>query len=166
MNNNTIVEAVIDNELNGSSVTVQIKKDFAKILYLEGAFTQKEIAQRTGTSEQSLVKWIEKGNWKKLKQSLLTTKKTQLSNLYNQLEAINDFIIERGNESGGKAWADTKEADIISKLTASIRQLETESNAAATVDVFMKFSDWVANVAPQKRNELLDLQDAFIKSLL
>jgi transcriptional regulator with XRE-family HTH domain len=71
------------------------EKEFAKVLFTSGNLSQKEIAERVGTTEKTITKWIEAEGWRKLKRSLLNTKQTQLENFYDQLEWLNDQIATR-----------------------------------------------------------------------
>lgn len=153
------------------------EQDYAKSLFLAGGNTQKEIAERVGVTEKTLAKWIKDGKWETLKKSLLTTKQSQLSELYDQLENINNEIktrpivydfpqfllkpIKLKDEMGGESLAypafnaqdypikignvaTSKDADIISKITASIKRLETETSIGDTVEVARSFIEFVS----------------------
>lgn len=73
------------------------QKEYAKFLYTEKNLTQKEIAEKAGVTEKTLTKWIGEndGEWKKLKQSLMTTKAAQIKGYYDQLERLKDHINTR-----------------------------------------------------------------------
>lgn len=73
------------------------QKEYAKFLFTEKNSTQKEIAEKVGVTEKTLIKWIGEndGEWKKLKKSLMTTKSNQINNLYEILERTNDEIKNR-----------------------------------------------------------------------
>ena len=105
-------------------------KEFAKTLFISENLHQKVIAERVGVTEKTLGKWINDGAWRKLKRSLLTTKQTQISMLYDQLEWINNDIAGRDSKV-----ANAKEADVIIKLTAAIEKLEVETNIGETIEV-------------------------------
>ena len=58
-------------------LTIEQKKDFAKIVYLnEPGITQKELAERVGVSKVTINKWINTEKWEELCSSLLVTKET------------------------------------------------------------------------------------------
>jgi transcriptional regulator with XRE-family HTH domain len=139
------------------------KKDYAKMLFVREHLSQKEISQRVGVSEQTMSKWANSENWDKLKKSLLITKQEELGNLYEQLTELNALI---KNRPEGQRFANHKEALILDKLTAAIRQMETETSIADVVDVSMKFGDYVRIAAPEKVKDVTELQDSFIKSML
>src|SRR5690606_22226338 len=98
-------------------------KEYAKTLFLSENVHQKVIAERVGVTEKTIGRWIEAEGWRRLKRSLLTTKQTQISMLYDQLEWINSDIAARDSKV-----ASAKEADVIIKLTAAIEKLEVETS--------------------------------------
>ena len=106
------------------------EREYARILYVNERITFKEIAERTGVTEKTIGKWAELDNWAKLRKSLLTTKEAQLVHWYNQLEAMNENIAKRD-----LPVPDSKEADVMSKITSNIQRLETEIGFSKTINV-------------------------------
>ena len=49
------------------------RKDIAKSLFLNGNFTQEEIADKVGTTRQTVSRWIKEGGWEQLKASVERT---------------------------------------------------------------------------------------------
>lgn len=139
-----------------------VKKEYALLLFKQGV-TQKEIAQRVGTTEQTLSKWAKDGKWDALRKSLLVTRQEQLGNLYEQLSELNTNIKSKPE---GQRFANSKEADVLVKTTGAIRQLETETSVSDVVDVSIKCLNWLRGVEPAKAKEQAEIFDAFIKSLL
>lgn len=70
---------------------------FAKMLYTDSSqkLTQKEIAERVGVRPNTVGKWIEKYGWDKLRKSLMVTRQKMITDLYDQLEILNDHIKNR-----------------------------------------------------------------------
>jgi uncharacterized protein YjcR len=63
--------------------TIQRKKDYAKLLYtVQGVTVQKELAQRSGVSEQTISKWIRAEKWEQIRASIIITKEEELKRLY------------------------------------------------------------------------------------
>lgn len=146
-----------------ASLKITQKKDFAKTLYLNNpGITQKEVAERAGVAEKTISKWVNQGNWSKLRLNLLSTRESQLSNLYEQLDSLNQHISNRKEEQGHK-WASAKEADTLIKITKAINSLEQELSIADIVNVSKRFLDWLRPVDLDKAKELSALFDAFIK---
>jgi transposase len=140
-----------------------VEKELAKLLYTKEFLSQKEISERIGVSEKTISKWAATDNWKRLRQSMVITKGEQLMSLYEQLDELNTTI--RTREEGNK-YANSKESDIISKLSASIKNLERETNIADIVSVMSKFLNYVRAIDIEKAKEISYFSDVFIKESL
>lgn len=112
------------------------KQYLAKVLFTQQKLDQKIVAKKVGVSENTMSRWVNEFGWRNLRNRLLVGKEEMLNNMYEQLAELNDNI--RGKEAG-KRYADNKQADIQIKLTASIRNLETELAIADLVASGMKF---------------------------
>lgn len=139
------------------------KKEYARLLFLKENMTQQEIAQRVGCTEATLSGWKTKEGWDTMKKSLLATRQEELARLYDQLKELNDYILTKQE---GQRFANSKEADVIRKLTASIRELETDISIAQVVDVMIPFNEFMRKIDIDKAKEMIELQDSFIKSLM
>ena len=144
-------------------LTNQQKKDWAKTLYLRESLTQQEIADRVGVSRVSVSNWIRAGKWEEQRTALTLTREEQVRSLYRQVAAINRSIEERPE---GERFATTTEADIIGKLSKSIKQMETEVGIADVVSVLTRFIEFLRPVDIEKAKDVTRLADAFIKTLL
>lgn len=124
-----------------ADLTRQQQKDYAKQLFLnEPGITQTEIAQRVGVSKNTVCKWVNEGRWEDLKTSMLVEKDTQLARLYTQLRKWNDAVETRPD---GEQYLLSKEADAVVKITAAIKNLETETNTAEKMSTGKEFLSFV-----------------------
>lgn len=140
--------------------TRQQKKDFAKTLYLtEKGITQKEIATRVGVTEATVSKWVREDGWERLRSSIVGGREDLLGWLHAQLNAIREAVESRQECN----YVSSKEADTITKLTNSIKKLETETNITHKVEVGRQFLVWLRETDAEKAMEFLPLFDAFIK---
>ncbi len=146
-----------------TELTTAQKKEWAKTLYLKDNLTQAEIAERVGVSRPTVNGWINKGKWEAMKTGLTITREQQVANLYRQVAGINKAILERPE---GERFATTKEADILGKLSAAIKQMETDAGIADIISVLTQFIDWLRPVDLDKAKEITRLADAFIKDRL
>lgn len=144
-------------------LTNQQKKEWAKTLYLKENLTQQEIADRVGASRVSVSNWVRAGKWEEQRVGITLTREEQIRSLYRQVANINKAIEERAE---GERFATPAEADIIGKLSKSIKQMETEVGIADVISVMTRFIDFLRPVDLDKAKDVTRLADAFIKSIL
>lgn len=139
------------------------KKELAQLLYTRNDLNQKEVAARVGVTEKTLGNWIKDGLWNDLKKSLLTTKDEQLRHFYDQLSELNTAIKER---DPGSRYADSKEADTLVKISAAIRNMETETNVGQIIEVAREFLNWMQADDLELAKTVTRLFDGFVKDKL
>lgn len=139
------------------------KKEWAKTLYLKENLTQQEIADRVGVARITVNRWIADGKWEVQKAGLTLTREEQIANLYRQVAEINRKIADKPE---GERFASNAEADILGKLSAAIKKMETDVGIADIISVQTKFIEFLRSIDLEKAKELTQLSDAFIKSLL
>lgn len=139
------------------------KKELAKLLFINERLTQKEICNRVDVSEKTLSKWVNADGWKRLRQSLIVTKEEQLRRIYEQIDELNVSISQREE---GKRYANSKDADTLSKLTASAKNLESEASISDIISVSKKFLNWLRPVDLDKAKDFSNYIDSFIKDQL
>ena len=94
---------------------------------------------------------------------LTLTRQEQVANLYRQVAEINKAIAERPE---GERFPSSKEADILGKLSAAIRNMEQEVGIADIISVLTGLIDWVRAADLEKAKEITRLADAYIKDKL
>ena len=139
------------------------KKQWAQTLYLRENLTQLEIAERVGVSRVTVSKWVRDGKWEEQKAGITLTRQEQVANLYRQVAEINRTIATRHE---GERFPNSKEADILGKLSAAIRNMEQEPGIADVIAVLTAFIEWLRPLDLDKAKELTRLADAFIKDRL
>jgi DNA-binding XRE family transcriptional regulator len=145
-----------------ADLTNKQKQDWAKVLYLKENLLQKEIAAKVGCTEKSIGKWIKDGNWEMLKSSIVVTKEQELRRLYMQINQLNNAIEARPD---GERFATAKEADMLSKYAATIRNLETETSAADAIEVCMRVINFIKKDDLAKAQEISEFFEGYIKTL-
>lgn len=136
------------------------KQYLAKILFTREQLDQKIVAARVGVSERTMSKWVNEGNWRDLRKRLLLTKENELANMYEELEQLNKLIKENPTKH-----ADTKQADIRIKLTAAIRELETDLGIAELVESGIRFIKYIQQVGTTEQvMEVSDMWNSFIQA--
>lgn len=139
------------------------KKEWAKTLYLRENLTQQEIADRVGVSRVTVSNWVRSGKWEEQKAGLTLTRQEQVANLYRQVAEINRSISARAE---GERFPNSKEADILGKLSAAIRNMEQEMAIADIISALTGFIEWLRPLDLDKAKELTRLADAYIKEKL
>lgn len=135
------------------------KKEWAQLLFLQNDLNQRSIAEKVGVSEVTMSNWVTKGNWDKLRKSLLTTKSEILRRIYDHLDKIS-LKLQDAKEG------DPKQADAFVKYTASINNLETETSVGSIIEVGRMFVNYIQNEDPQLAVKVLNYIDALIKEKL
>jgi transcriptional regulator with XRE-family HTH domain len=139
------------------------KKEWAQFLITKEGMTQKEAAEKVGVSVVTMNKWYRDGEWARLKQSMLVTRQEQLNRLYMQLEELNNHIMKRPE---GERFANSKEADSISKLSIAIKTLETEASIADIVEVSKRLLNWMRKYNDERTIEVANIFNDFIKDTM
>ena len=133
------------------------------MLFLKENLTQGEIAERVGVARATINRWAQAEKWEGQKVGLTLTRETQVASLYRQVAEINRAIMEKPE---GQRFADSKEADILGKLSSAIRKLENEVGISETISVLTRFIEWLKSLDMAKAKELVQLADAFIRNSL
>lgn len=140
------------------------KQEHAKLLFTTNqTITQKEIAERVGVSQKTMSEWVKKFGWEKLALNLLLTRDNEYNNLLSQLAELNREINSR---EPGKRFPVKGEADTQKKLTASIRDLETDLSISENAQAFKDLVTFIKPEDPVFAKSLVNWADAFIKSKL
>ena len=139
------------------------KKEWARTLYLRENLTQQEIAERVGASRVTVSNWARAGKWEEQKAGLTLTRREQVASLYRQVAEINRAVSQRAE---GERFPSSKEADILGKLSAAIRNMEQEACIADIIGVLTGFIEWLRPLDIDKAKEVTRLADAYIKDKL
>jgi hypothetical protein len=136
------------------------KKEYAKLLYVKENLSQQEIAERVGTTTVTISKWKTAECWDKLKASFVISREETLARVYAQINGIFEAAEKE------KRPIESKEADTLSKLAATAKNLETDLTVSTVIDVFIRFGRWLREVDHAAAKTVTEYQDTFIKTLL
>lgn len=140
---------------------LQEKRDYAKLLYTKEKLTQKEIAARTGISQNTISKWATEDNWEAAQKSLMITREDQLRLMMDELEVLNLEIY-----SSKIRRANKEQAYIRDTLIQNIKKLETDVSASEVFDVAAKMINYYRSIDLEVAKTLTENFDGFIKTLL
>jgi hypothetical protein len=116
------------------------QREHARLLYVGERITLKEVAERVEVTEKTIGKWCREDGWEELRKSLLTTRQTQLSRWYRQLDAITNKVEARDN------IPTNAEADTMSKITSNIQKLEVEIGLGEIVETGKKVISYIQQI--------------------
>lgn len=136
------------------------KKGIAQSLFLNGSFTQEEIANKVGTTRQTVSRWVRDGAWEELKASRTITTEQLIAQYKRQLSEINKRIEAR---EPGNRFPTAEEADAIVKTAGAVKKLEQDIGVSDCVSVGMRFLAWLRPVDAEAAATFNDYFDAFIK---
>lgn len=136
------------------------KKGIAKSLFLDGNYTQEEIADKVGTTRQTVSRWVKAENWDTLKASVSITPAQIIAQWNRQIIEVNNAIAAREE---GQRYATPAEADALAKLAGAINKLQSDIGVSDCVSVAMRFLSWLRPLDIEAAKQFNTLFDAFIK---
>jgi len=140
-------------------ITTEQKKQWARLLYIYHEETIQNIAAIVNIDESEVRLWVHDNKWTDVKRSNLTSKENQLQTMYSILEKATDRMKNDENPN-------PKDADLLIKYTAAIKNLETDTSLTQIVEVAKLFTTWLyRRDIPLTKTVTLQL-DAFIKERL
>lgn len=141
------------------TLTTDQKKSLAKELYIQGTYTYAEIAEKVGSTRQTISKWAEQGKWEDLKIYMTVGKDKVLRGFYQQLSDIQAAILSREPD---KRIASSTEADRQIKLASAIKKLENDCGIAGLVDAGMRFCNYMRTVDLEEAKKIAKYWDMFL----
>lgn len=144
-----------------AQLTNQQKKDWAKLLYLQGDTDNKDIAEKVGVSRNTITRWAKDENWEMLRAAVTSTREEQIRNMYHQIAQINKSIAESDTK-----YATSAQADAINKLASAISKLEGDYGIADIISVSKQMLTWMRRKDAAKAVEMSEWFDEFIKEKL
>lgn len=142
---------------------IEKKRSLARTLFMSG-MEQAEISEKVGISRVTVSKWCGADGWKEARAAKSVTR----PELVNKLLLTIDALITQVNDSGNP-MAIAGLGDKLAKLSSVIEKLDKKANVVDTIEVFMKFSEWLESRAksdPSITTELMKtinrFQDLFI----
>lgn len=136
------------------------KKGIAKSLFLDGNYTQEEIAEKVGTTRQTISRWMKSESWEEIKASVSITPAQIIAQWSRQIIEVNNTIAGR---DAGKRYATPAEADALAKLAGAINKLQNDIGVSDCVSVAMRFLSWLRPLDLEAAKQFNNLFDAFIK---
>lgn len=148
------------------ALTTDQKKSLAKELYIQGTYTYAEIADKIGSTRQTVSRWAADGRWDELKTYMTAGRESILKGLYSQMDMINQTVIGRGRQQGPdntvQAGPTANEADRLVKLANAIRKMENDMGISSLIDAGIRFGEFLRRTDLEKAREFVKLWDVFL----
>lgn len=129
-------------------------RELARLYYL-GGDTQKLVAEKVGVSRVTINKWVADGGWDAMRVAKNITRKELVTKM---MRKANEKL-----ENGHMSF------DEMSKLAASIKELDKQTNAVTILEVLTAYNEWLVarmQVDKELTTELVKAmnryQDAFL----
>jgi hypothetical protein len=135
------------------------QRDWARELFTHQDMPLTDIALKVGATEADLRLWMQQGDWQGLKRSLLTSREFQLGQLYKLLENLTEKMKQQDD-------VNSKDADLLVKYTAAIKNLDAEVDVPSIVQVARLFTTWLRRKNVELAQTITVQFDAFIKHRL
>lgn len=146
-----------------SELSISQKKEWAKELFTRDDMTQKAIAEKVGVSEQSMSAWVRDEKWDTMRKTLLSTRKEQLTMLYDILDGLNRQGVASLNDDDPET---NPNPDAIIKITNAIKKLEKETGVGEMIDTARAFITFVQREDFEAAKIINKWFDLFIKDRL
>lgn len=136
-------------------------KKLAFDLYMSTELSQLAIAKTVGVRSSTVGKWVNDERWNEIKAADSVTRKRNIMNYQMQLAELNRLISSRDE---GRRIPDSKEADIIKKLTAAIKDLDRSIHLTDYITVFEEFMRYLTPANTVLARQLIDYHTEFIQT--
>lgn len=140
------------------------KKELARLYYMNGE-SQKSIAQKTGVSEVTIGRWVEKEGWKMKRASLNVTR----PEIVNKNLMLISKLLDKLNSEDVDMHDIGKIIDQISKLAAAIERIDKKANVIDAIEVFTSLNKWLEQrmewdkqITPELLQTINRYQDLYI----
>jgi hypothetical protein len=150
------------------SVRLEDQYKSARQLYVDHGKEAKDIAAVVGVGYRTVLNWINgkegdpnRPDWRKLRAAQTMSKTDQLRDIAAQIQQLNAKIKARDE---GNRHADSKEADIINKLTKAYNYLETDLGVREIVDVSMELLPFIKKYSDDDADLMKGYLDKFISA--
>lgn len=140
------------------------KKELARLYFMNGE-SQKSIAQKTGVSEVTIGRWVEKEGWKMKRASMNITR----PEIVNKNLMLISKLLDKLNSEDVDMHDIGKIIDQISKLAAAIERIDKKANVIDAIEVFTSLNKWLEQrmewdkeITPELLQTINRYQDLYI----
>lgn len=129
-------------------------------LFMDTGMKQSEIAETVGVTEKTITQWKAKNDWVALKAAHGVTASEIIGAYLRQLQALKDQINTRPQ---GENFPTTREADIIMKVTKSIKILQRDLTLSDYIACYEQLLSFTVSLKPAMVKDLAAVCREFIQ---
>lgn len=137
-------------------MNINEKKEVAKLLYLTGEHTQKVISDKVDVAEKTMSKWVNEGEWDKLRQAKLITKENVIAKILTEMDEIMSDNSDTYEDENGKVKRKPKKSDEVVKLAKSLSYLQNDKLMLPHVmQCFKMFNAFCEGLTDEMREDVV-----------
>lgn len=121
-----------------SKKELEQKNELARLYYMQGE-SQKNIASKVNVSENTISRWVDKGEWEKKRAGNMVTR----PEIVNKNLILISHLLDKLNSEEVKLSDVGKIVDQISKLAAAIERIDKKANVIDSIEVFTSLNKWM-----------------------
>lgn len=140
------------------------KKELARLYFMQGE-SQKNIASKVNVSENTISRWVDKGEWEKKRAGNMVTR----PEIVNKNLILISHLLDKLNSEEVKLSDVGKIVDQISKLAAAIERIDKKANVIDSIEVFTSLNKWMEermaydkDITPDLLKAINHYQDLYI----
>lgn len=135
------------------------KQEEAYALFMNSDLTQAEIAERVGVAPKTLSSWVKKDEWHTQKAANSVTRKRVITGYLMQLHKLQEEIQNRKDHP----YPNTRESDIITKITKAIKSLEKGLTLSDYITATEELCRFGMNIDDKAMRQALPIIKEFIQ---
>jgi hypothetical protein len=140
-----------------NSIPLKKRKTLAEEYFMAGK-SQVEICDLLETPANTINRWVQEGEWKKIRDAKTITRDKLVSNMIGQIVAMEDLA------KAEKRILNAKETDSINKLASAIEKLDKKVNVSVYIQVFKEFNEYLLKEDLELAKRITKHQTNFIHS--
>jgi transcriptional regulator with XRE-family HTH domain len=137
------------------------QRKLARELYLSTDLTQAQIAERVGINPRTVGLWANAEEWELQKAATNVTPRKTIAGYYMQLENLRKEIDKREE---GQRYPNSKESDIIMKISKSIKMLQKSLTLTDYINAFEELTKFGLNIDHDLTKQFVIIMNEFVQT--
>lgn len=135
------------------------EREIARGLFFQTDLPQTEIAKQAGIGERTLSRWVNEGQWRKIRNAARHMPAQIVDNFQAQLVELQETIMSRPK---GERFATDTEAAVMAKLVLCIARMKVQVTGSNSIQVLMNYIDLIKVQYPEFAVEATKMANEFL----